>query len=137
METAVYEYERLWVTPMSFRRAQLTEQRVGVAAHMHRNQNYIVRSKRNRVYGSIIEIDGTYAYIKFDENLSKFTSKTLVEQNEELYFLRFMNNRTSIMLEHQALQHLQIDQCFEFLFPKSDDMHSVETEFQALDIKGE
>lgn len=135
METAVYEYERLWVTPMSIRRAQLNERHGGGDGPMNR-QN-VVRSKRNRVYGSIIEIKDTDAYIRFDEKLSKFTARTHVDQAAEFYFIRFMNNRTGFMLEHQALQKLSDDEPFKFVFPNASEMHELETAFKSMNLQPE
>lgn len=84
-----------------------------------------VRSKRNRIYGVIIEKKQNTAIIKFDESLSRFQALTGVAQHNESYFVRFMNNRTTYKLEHQALDAFSIDQPFGFVFPDAGDWPNV------------
>lgn len=118
MENAIFEYDRLWVTPMSLRKQQQQQQQ---------KSKSVVRSKRNRIYGVIIEKKQNIAIIKFDERLSRFQELTGVAQHNESYFVRFMNNRTTYKLEHQALDAFSIDKPFGFVFPEAGDWPNMDS----------
>lgn len=122
MENAIFEYDRLWVTPMSLRIKQQHQQQT----YNGRRPKQIVRSKRNRIYGVIVEKKQNIAIIKFDECLSRFQALTGVQQHKESYFIRFMNNRTTYKLEHQALEAFSIDKPFGFVFPDAGDVANID-----------
>lgn len=85
-----------------------------------------VKSKRNRVYGSIIEVKQDSMYVRFDEQLARFQKSTGIDQSSERYFLRFMNNRTTFLLEHQALERFSAEVPFQFVFPATADLRPMD-----------
>lgn len=85
----------------------------------------MVRSKRNRIYGSVDEVKQDSIFVRFDESLAKFRSSTGVDQRMERYFIRFMNNRTTFLLEHQALDMFSVDEPFQFVFPSASEVRQM------------
>lgn len=122
MEAAINEYTRIWITPMSIR---MTEQKLNeipvqqrkplTNANSHRP--FISRNKKERIYGSVIEIRGNTIYLELNESLNKFIAKTKVQSANEEYFIRFMSDRTTITLEHRALEYLNNQNISHFFFP--------------------
>lgn len=128
-ENGAFEYDRVWVTPMSLR------QNVNGSNEDKPNKGKfkktVLRSRRNRIYGSIVEIKGGKVFFKFDESLDKFAAITGIQPQDERYFIRFMNNRTTTMLEHQALDMFEKDKAFQFVFPSWR-----ETDLDGFDFRG-
>lgn len=128
LENAASEYERLWTMPMSLWQQRQVARTAEPIPPSHAGERKatqrvpsVVRSRHNRIYGSIIEVKQDSIYVRFDESLRKFEKCTGVDPHDERYFIRFMNNRTTFLLEHQALKAFAIDQPFEFVFPSSAD----------------
>lgn len=75
------------------------------------------RNKKDRNYGSVVKIQGNVVYFELNETLSRFVKKTGVKTSDEKYFIRFMSDRTSITLEHRALEYMNTDKTSHFFFP--------------------
>lgn len=75
------------------------------------------RRKKQRIYGSVVAIKANKIYFELKEQLTTFTELTNVQPNDEKYFIRFMNDRTSITLEHRALDFMNDHQITHFFFP--------------------
>lgn len=73
--------------------------------------------KKQRIYGSIVEIQGSTMYFELEESLDRFTAKTNIQPDVEAYFIRFMSDRTTITLEHRALEYLYEHNVARFFFP--------------------
>lgn len=120
LDAAINEYTRIWLTPMSIRltEVKLTEIRT---QQQHRNVNsqppFNARNKKERIYGSVVEIKGNTIYLELNESLTRFTAKTKVQPSDEEYFIRFMSDRTTITLEHRALEYLNNQNIAHFFFP--------------------
>lgn len=73
--------------------------------------------KKERIYGSIVEVVGNKVYFQLTQGLDYFTKITRMPPSKETYFIRFMNDRSTIALQHQALDHLNADDIADFFFP--------------------
>lgn len=127
LDSAAIEYERLWVMPMSMwlkRQTRNTDNNNSRRFH-GKVQNNVVRSQRNRIYGSIVEVKQDSIFVRFDETLGQFCRSTGVDQVRERYFIRFMNNRTTFLLQHQALRRFGADEPFQFVFPSVADVRTM------------
>lgn len=78
--------------------------------------------RTQRIYGSIVEVKNGLVLIELDKVLDTFTAKTKVAPTEEVYFIRFMSNRTTIALEHRALDLLDKHKISRFFFPNRDNL---------------
>lgn len=74
-----------------------------------------------RIYGSIVKIENRTAYFQLHQGLNYFVYKTKVKPENEVYFVRFMNNRVSIALENNALDCLNTNKICKYIFPVNDD----------------
>lgn len=123
MEAAINEYTRIWITPMSIRLAEmkLNEMRSQPKNVINRNgaqhTQHHVRSKKERIYGSVVEIKGNMVYLDLNDMLDRFHAKTGIHPSHEEYFIRFMSDRTTITLEHRALEYLNNQRISRFFFP--------------------
>lgn len=77
----------------------------------------IRKSKKQRIYGSVVEVKGNKVFFELNESLNHFFSKTRVQPAVEEYFIRFMSDRTTITLEHRALEYLNNQDIAHFFFP--------------------
>lgn len=129
MEAAINEYTRIWITPMSVRQAEL--QSNGARSQQKRilqinGMNQPIRHcKKERIYGSVVEIKGNKAYLELNERLDRFVDRTKVSPHDEVYFIRFMNDRTTITLEHRALEYLNNQGIAHFFFPTANAMDTM------------
>lgn len=80
--------------------------------------------KKERIYGSIVEVIGDKVYFQLPHGLDYFSKFTHVVPDKECYFIRFMNDRTTISLQHQALDNLHKDDITEFFFPNLADIQN-------------
>lgn len=80
-------------------------------------QQHNLRSKKERIYGSVVEIKGNIVYLELNELLDRFHAKTGMHPLNEEYFIRFMSDRTTITLEHRALEYLNNQGISRFFFP--------------------
>lgn len=130
MENAISEYARVWILPMSMRKQFLEEQKLANA----QTDASKWKPKKQRIYGTIVKIKSDEIYIDFMQKLDLFTMETNVQPHHEKYFLRFMVDRTTIALEHRALDILKQQNIVQFLFPSksnersSDSMHNLGSE---------
>lgn len=135
MEAAVCEYKRIWITPMAIRQTEVKlnelrqmeqEKKANTNGKKHIISKFVSakREKNERIYGSIVEVIGDKVYFQLTDGLDYFTKITKVAPNSETYFIRFMNDRSTIALQHQALDHLHEDDITDFFFPNSSDMHT-------------
>lgn len=120
LEAAINEYTRIWITPMSIRSAELKlnelrSQPKNVQFRKPGGQSQ--RSKKERIYGSVIEIKGNVVYLELNESLDRFQAKTGIVSSSEEFFIRFMSDRTTITLEHRALEYLNNQGISRFFFP--------------------
>lgn len=86
------------------------------------NDEYILpppRNKKDRIYGSVVKVQGNVVYFELIEPLSRFVEKTGVNTSNEKYFIRFMSDRTSITLEHRALEYMNTEDTSHFFFPSA------------------
>lgn len=81
------------------------------------NANNDWKPKNDRIYGLIIKIENDAIFIQFFDKLEKFADVTHVDPSEEKYFLRFMTDRTTIALEHRALDIMYRHNIAGFFFP--------------------
>lgn len=77
----------------------------------------IGRSKKERIYGSVVEIKGNKVHFELNETLQRLTARTNVEPADEEYFIRFMSDRTTATLEHRALEYVNNQGIAHFFFP--------------------
>lgn len=120
LEAAINEYTRIWITPMSIRSAELkiNELRSQPKNVQFRNGGgQSQRSKKERIYGSVVEIKGNIVYLELNESLDRFHAKTGIHPSNEEFFIRFMSDRTTITLEHRALEYLNNQGISHFFFP--------------------
>lgn len=117
LESAVNEYDRVWILPMAMRRSFLEQQKQARTVTDVKKW----QSQKKRIYGTIAEIKGDAIYIDFMEPLDIFTMHTKVQPQNEKYFLRFMVDRTTIALEHRALDILKEHKIVQFLFPSKNE----------------
>lgn len=121
MEAAINEYTRIWITPMSIRLAELKLnelRRLQPKNQSIRNGGgQPQRTKKERIYGSVIEIRGNLVYLELNESLDRFHAKTGIHPANEEFFIRFMSDRTTITLEHRALEYLNNQGISRFFFP--------------------
>lgn len=89
--------------------------RVQIRNHGQPQQS--LRSKKERIYGSVVEIKGNLVYLELNELLDRFHAKTGNHPANEEYFIRFMSDRTTITLEHRALEYLNNQRISRFFFP--------------------
>lgn len=75
------------------------------------------RSKKERIYGSVVEIKGNTMYFELNESLDRFARQTHVEPADDVYFIRFMSDRTTATLEHRALEYVNNQSIAHFFFP--------------------
>lgn len=75
------------------------------------------KSKKQRIYGSVVEVKGSKVFFELNESLNRFVKKTNVDPADEEYFIRFMSDRTTITLEHRALEYLNNHDIAHFFFP--------------------
>lgn len=90
--------------------------------HRHRNQHqpqqqHNLRAKKERIYGSVVEIKGNIVHFELNELLERFHAKTGIHPSNEVYFIRFMSDRTTITLEHRALEYMNNQGISRFFFP--------------------
>lgn len=73
-------------------------------------------SKRryDRIYGTIIRIKSNRVYFELQQKLDGFRGKSLAD---EKYFIRFMSDRSTITLQHEALDYFEKHQIADFFFP--------------------
>lgn len=121
LDNAVNEYTRIWITPMSLRLAALKSNKIIHQQNSNKNRR-TYKWKTERIYGSIVEIKNEHIYFDLVDKLEKFTIKTEVEPIDETYFIRFMNDRTTITLEHRALDLVKMHQISKFFFPNIYDL---------------
>lgn len=76
--------------------------------------------RTQRIYGSIVQVKNGSLLFELDKYLDTFTAKTRVAPTAEVYFIRFLSNRTSIALEHRALDLLHQHKISKFFFPNRD-----------------
>lgn len=135
MEAAVCEYKRIWITPMAIRQTEVKlnelrqleqERKANATGKKHVITKFVSnrREKNERIYGSIVEVIGDKVYFQLTEGLDYFTKITKVAPNKETYFIRFMNDRSTIALQHQALDHLNEDDITDFFFPNLSDVQN-------------
>lgn len=118
------EFIRLWLSPMSLRMESVCK-----------NQEFITKLKENgkdlpkklphfthRSYGYIKKIESNTVYFELRSSLYIFCDKTNVPPQHEQYFIRFMNDRVSITLQHKALDYANDHNIVKYLFPSIDDM---------------
>lgn len=114
------EYTRIWITPMSIRLAEIkiNEIRSQKKQNVNIQPSLVPRTnKKERIYGSVVEIRGNTVYLELNDSLTRFTAKTKVQPSDEEYFIRFMSDRTTITLEHRALEYLNKQNIAHFFFP--------------------
>lgn len=100
---------------------RLTEMKLNeMRSHLKSVQTQNFRSKKERIYGSVVQIKGNIVYLELNELLDRFHAKTGVHPSNEEYFIRFMSDRTTITLEHRALEYLNNQRISRFFFPKTD-----------------
>lgn len=75
------------------------------------------RSKKERIYGSVVEIKDNTVYLELNESLDRFHAKTGIHPSTEEFFIRFMSDRTTITLEHRALEYMNNQRISRFFFP--------------------
>lgn len=122
MDEAAAEYTRLWITPMSMR-AEAIARNDGIRKALANNPKADVQPWRTqRIYGTIVKVKKDQMLLQLDKHLDTFTLKTKIEPNVESYFIRFMSNRTTIALEHRALDLLNQHKISKFFFPKRDNL---------------
>lgn len=122
LDEAAAEYTRLWIAPMSIR-TQAVAQNDAIRKILAKNPNSNVELWRTkRIYGTIVEVKKGMVLFELDKPLSTFPRKSNVEPSADVYFIRFMSNRTTIALEHRALDLLDQHQISKFFFPKSDNL---------------
>lgn len=126
MEAAINEYTRIWITPQVIRSAEVTLNEINMRKHREAvrnrdsNDEFILkppRNKKERIYGSVVKVQGNMIYFELNEPLSRFVKKTGVKTSNEKYFIRFMSDRTSITLEHRALEYMNTENTSHFFFP--------------------
>lgn len=85
---------------------------------LDKNPNADVKLWRTqRVYGSIVKVEDGLVHIELDKYLDVFTKKTGIAPDAESYFIRFLSNRTTIALEHRALDLVDEHKISRFFFP--------------------
>lgn len=78
--------------------------------------------RTKRIYGTIVEVKKGSVLFELDRPLSTFSPRANVDPSAEVYFIRFMSNRTTIALEHRALDLLDQHQISKFFFPNRDNL---------------
>lgn len=78
--------------------------------------------RTQRIYATITGVKNGSVHIDLDRGLDTFTAKTKVAPNDEVYFVRFMSNRTTIALEHRALDLLDQHKISKFFFPNRENL---------------
>lgn len=63
------------------------------------------------------KVQGNTVYLELNEPLTHFVKLTHVQVSNEKYFIRFMSDRTSITLEHRALEYMNMERITHFFFP--------------------
>lgn len=122
LDEAASEYTRLWITPMSMRLEGIARNDA-IRQTLAKNPKVNVEMWRTqRIYGSIVQVRNGLVLIQLDKLLDTFTARTKIVPNAEVYFIRFMSNRTSIALEHRALDLLDQHQISTFFFPNCDNL---------------
>lgn len=127
LEAAINEYTRIWITPQVIRSAEVTlneiNRRKREAVQNRGSKNEFIlkppRNKKDRIYGSVVKVQGNVIYFELNEPLSRFIEKTGVKISNEKYFIRFMSDRTSITLEHRALEYMNTENTSHFFFPSA------------------
>lgn len=126
LEAAINEYTRIWITPQMIRSAELKLNEINMRKYREAvrnrgaNDKFILklpRNKKDRIYGSVVKIQGNVVYFELNEPLSRYVEKTGVKTCNEKYFIRFMSDRTSITLEHRALEYMNTENTSHFFFP--------------------
>ncbi|XP_055319847.1 putative helicase mov-10-B.1 isoform X2 [Sitodiplosis mosellana] len=113
LEAALNEYTRIWITPMSIRTAEISRNKT----KCNGQQGPVGRSKKERIYGSVVEIKGNKVHFELNETLHRLAARTHVEPADEEYFIRFMSDRTTATLEHRALEYVNNQGIAHFFFP--------------------
>lgn len=75
------------------------------------------RSKKERIYGAVIEIKANKVYLELNETLNRLTARTHIDAADEEYFIRFMSDRTTATLEHRALEYVNNQNIAHYFFP--------------------
>lgn len=122
LEAAINEYTRIWIAPTSLRTAEarLNEiqfQRQKIARRNGAQPEPVQKHKKQRIYGSVVEIKGNNVLFELNDSLDRFVRQTNVLPADEEYFIRFMSDRTTITLEHRALEYLNKQDIAHFFFP--------------------
>lgn len=122
LDEATAEYTRLWITPVSMR-SEGVARNDAIRKILQKNPAADVRLWRTqRIYGSIINVKNGLVLFELDKHLDTFTEKTNVVPSVEVYFIRFLSNRTTVALEHRALDLFDQHEISKFFFPSRGDL---------------
>lgn len=117
------EHIRLWLSPMSMRTTAMSKNHEIITKlkeggkELPRRMPYFT----DRLYGYIKKVEGRTVYFELRSSLLHFMAKTGVNPQNESYFIRFMNDRVSITLQHKALDYVKDHKLAKYLFPSASD----------------
>lgn len=134
LDAAVHEYKRLWVSPMAIRQTEVKMSEIRrheeQANANHFRQRQVINKigadrveRRERAYGTIVKVEDNRVYFELTQALEYFTHITRVPFEEETYFVRFVNDRSTITLQHQALDRLHADDLSQLFFPTKESIN--------------
>lgn len=113
------------LTEIKLNEIKMQQQRIAMTNGNGNRCLAIPRCKKERIYGSVVEIKGNTVYLELNESLDRFTEKTQIQPCDEEYFIRFMSDRTTITLQHRALEYLNDQDIASFFFPMAADDISI------------